>query len=210
LDRARAVRLLGRQTDRGRDIEQCLLDEPRHHPGIGAAAVHRGNSARTTAAQLEEPFAQRVIRSFGDRQFRVGVKSGPRLDDGVDVKSVDVLGEVHEVDRAGVDRKIDDHAAARSSGQKRRQHVAIVFFGDGGVDETQLAVVEQTPIVIVRRDDNEFRPVKANVALDQGQSASTDRTEAEHYDRPVEARMQRPSGGCFGHGVHIRRSFRDS
>jgi hypothetical protein len=55
-----------------------------------------------------------------------------------------------------------------------------------------------------------FVPVEADVPLDQRQSASADRAEADHHDRAVEARMQRPGGAGLDHRIHVRRSFRHS
>jgi hypothetical protein len=43
--------LVESQADLGGDVEQRLLDEPRHHPRIGAAAAHRGDAAGPAAAQ---------------------------------------------------------------------------------------------------------------------------------------------------------------
>ena len=132
----------------------------------------------------------------------------PRLDDGVDVERVDVLGEFDQVDRGGVDRKIDDHAAPRPRRQERGQHVAIVLLGDRGMDEAQLALIEQAAIRVLRRDDHELVAVEADVPLDQRQRSLADRAEADHHDRAVEARVQGrgvdDGVGHMGHGVHIR------
>ncbi len=78
--------LLDLQADLGGDVKQRLLDEPRDHSGIGAAAAHGGDAAGTAAAQIQKPFAQRIVRALRDRQLAVGVKPGPRLDHGVDVE----------------------------------------------------------------------------------------------------------------------------
>ena len=96
----------------GREVEQRLLDHPRHHAGIGAAAADRGDAARTAAAHVEHALAQRIVRALRDRSVRVGIEAGPRLAHRVDVEGVDVLAEVHQVGRGGVDREVDDHAAA--------------------------------------------------------------------------------------------------
>ena len=74
------------------DVEQGLLDHPRHHARIGAAAGHRRDAARAAAAQVEHAFAQRVVRSRRRRQRRVDVETRPGLDHGVDVERADLLG----------------------------------------------------------------------------------------------------------------------
>ena len=198
--------LLEGQAELGGDVKQRLLDEPRHHAGIGAAAAHGGDAARPPPPQVQQAFPQRVIRSLRDRQIAVGVEPGPRLDHGVDVEGVNVLRERHQLDRGGIDRKIDDHAAPRPRDEERSEQVAVVLLGDCRMDETQLAVVEQAAIFVIRRDHDEFAPVKADVPLDQRERSATDRAEADHDDRAVEAGVQGPGGGSLGHGVHVRRS----
>src|SRR5215213_6485463 len=47
------LRLGERDAGIARDIEQRLLDEPRHHAGIGAAAAYRGDAAWTAAAHVK-------------------------------------------------------------------------------------------------------------------------------------------------------------
>ena len=141
------LRLVEGEAEFGGDVEQRLLDEPRHHSGIGAAAAHGGDAARPAAAQIEQAFAQRVVRARRDRQIAIGIKSRPWLDHGIDVEGIDILGERHQLDRGGVDRKVDDHAAARSCGEQRREHVAIILLGDRRMDETELALVQQPPIL---------------------------------------------------------------
>ena len=132
----------------------------------------------------------------------IGIEPGPRLDHRVDVKGIEILGELHQIDRGGIDRQIDDHAAARPCGEQRGEHVAVVFLGDCLVDETQLALVEQMAIRALRRDHGEFLPIEGEVALKERQRAFADRAEADHHDRAVEPRMQRPSGLGFGHRMH--------
>ena len=114
ISRAQSSRVFGSSNFRPisvGDVEQRLLDEPRHHAGIGAAAAHGGDAARPPAAQIEQAFAQRIVRALRDRPVAVGIEAGPRLDHGIDVEGVDILGERHQFDRGGVDRQVDDHAA---------------------------------------------------------------------------------------------------
>ena len=123
------------------DVEQRLLHHPGHHAGVGAAAAHRGDAAGAAAAQVEHPLAQRVVRALRDRAIAVGVEARPRLHHGVDVEGVDVLGELHQLDRRGVDRQVHDHAAARPRGEQRGEQLAIVLLGHRLVEEADLALV---------------------------------------------------------------------
>ncbi len=125
-----------------RDVDERLLHHPRHHAGIGAAAAYGGDAAGTPPAQLEQALAQRVVRALGDRAIAIGVEARPRFHDGVDVEGVDVLGELHELDRRGVDREVHDHAAPRPRRQQRGQDLAIVLLRQRLVNEAQLALVE--------------------------------------------------------------------
>ena len=199
--------LLDLQADLGGDVEQCLLDEPRHHSGIGAAAAHGGDAARTAAAQIEQAFAQRVVRALRDRKLAVGIKARPRLDHGVDVKDIEILGELDEIDRGGIDREVDDHAATRARFEKRGKRLAVVFLGDRHMDETEVPIVEQTTVFVIRRDHHELGAVEPDVPLQQRQRSPADRAEADHHDRTVEGGVQRPGGVGLGHRIHIRRSF---
>src|SRR5947209_7479940 len=59
-----------------------------------------------------------------------GVEAGPRLAYGIDVERVDVLAEIHQVGRGGVDREVDDHAATRPAGEQRGEDRAVVVARD--------------------------------------------------------------------------------
>ena len=52
------LRLLVLEADVPGDVEERLLDEPGHHAGIGAAAVHRRGAAGRPAAGIENVLAQ--------------------------------------------------------------------------------------------------------------------------------------------------------
>ncbi len=184
------------------DVEQRLLHHPGHHAGIGAAAAHRGDAARAPTAQIQQTFTQRVVRALRDRAVAVGVEARPRLHHGVDVEGVDVLAELHQVDRGGVDRQVDHHAAPRPAGEQGGEHLAVVLLGDRQVHEPDLALVQQVTIAVIGRNDDEFRAVEGDVPLDQRQGALADRPEADHHDRAVETGMQRPVGRA-GDGVHV-------
>ena len=171
------------------DIEQCLLDEPGYHAGIGAAAVHHGDAARAFAADIEHALAQGIVRSLRKRDLRVIVEPRPRLRDGVDVVGVDLLAERHQIRRGGIDRDVDDHAAARPALEQRGQHLAKVRFGQSDLDELELALVQQPAVGVDRVDHHELGAVELDVPLEQRQSAAADRAKADHNDRAIEAGM---------------------
>jgi hypothetical protein len=56
-----ALRLLVRDAGVAGDVEQRLLDEPRHHARVGAAAGDRGRPARILAPRGQRRFAQREV-----------------------------------------------------------------------------------------------------------------------------------------------------
>ena len=147
----------GRDAGVAGDVEQRLLDEPGHHAGVGAAAVHSGHAARPAAAEVQHALAERVVRALRQRDLGVIVEARPRLGDGVDVVAVEVLAEVHQVDRGGIDRQIDDHAAPRPGREQRGQHLAVVLLGQADLDELELALVEQRPVGVDRIDHHELR-----------------------------------------------------
>ncbi len=187
------------------DVDQRLLHHPRDHAGIGAAAAHGGGAAGAAPAQVEQALTQGVVRALRDRAVAVGIEAGPGLDHGVDVEGVEVLGELHHVDRRGVDRQVHDHAAPRPHGEQRGEDLAIVLLRQRLVNEAELALVEQPAVAVVRCDDDELRPVERDVPFDQRQSALADRAEADHHDRAVETGVQRPALGRGG-GVHVGHS----
>src|SRR6185437_1885152 len=103
---------------------------------------------------------------FRDREGAVGVKARPRLDHRVDIEGVEALAELHQIDRGGVDREVDDHAAARPRGQQRGQDVAIILFRERSMNEPDLPLVEQVPVAVVGRDNHEFRAVESDMPID--------------------------------------------
>src|ERR1700722_10687682 len=60
--------------------------------------------------------------------------------------------------------------------------------------EANAALVQKLPIGIIRVDDDEAVRVELEVALDQGQRALADRSEADHHDRASDAPVPRPMG----------------
>src|SRR5262249_62264964 len=112
------------------DVDQPLLDHPRHHAGVCSAAAHRGNPTGPATTEVKYALAQGIIRPLRKRAGAVHIKPGPGLDDGIDVERIDVLAKFHQVDRRRIDREIDDHASARTDGEKRLEDLTIVVAGD--------------------------------------------------------------------------------
>ena len=69
--------------------------------------------------------------------------------------------------------------------------------------EADSALIQKLPVGIVRIDDDEAVRVEFEMALDQGQRALADRSEADHHDRAGNAPVPRP----MGHGR--QNSFKD-
>ena len=94
-----ALRLSGLEADVARDIEQSLLDEPRHHAWIGAAAGNRRRAGPERLALVEHFLAKRIIRALRQREPRVDVEARPGLADRVDIERTQFMREAD--DRGG-------------------------------------------------------------------------------------------------------------
>ncbi len=176
------------------DVEQRLFDEPRHHAGVGPAGAHRRRAARPPAPQVHQRFAQGVVRALRHGKPRVGVEARPGLDHRVDVEGADVLAEIDDRHRRGIDRQVDDEALPAAVREQRLQDVAEVLACEPEMLEPDAALVEQRPVVVVGRDDGELRLVEADVAFEQRQGAPADRAEADHHDGAVETGVDRSIG----------------
>ena len=185
------------------EVEQGLLDHPGHHARVGPAAAHHRDPAGATAAYLEHALAQRVVRALRERGLGVAVKAGPGLADRVDIVAVDFLAERHQVGRRGVDRQVDDHAAARPAGEQRGQDLPVVLTGDRELLVAELALVEQLAVGIDGIDDHEFRAIEPDVTLQKRQGAAADGAEADHHDRAGELRVQQMIVVHAGQCIHI-------
>ncbi len=75
------------------EVDQRLLDEPRHHARIGAAARDRRRPAGVGAPLGEHRLAQRVVGARRVAARLVEIEAGPRLDDGVDVERADLAAD---------------------------------------------------------------------------------------------------------------------
>ena len=176
------------------EIDERLLDEPRHHARIGAAARDGGRAAGILAPFREHRLAQRVVRARVVAERLVVIEARPGLDDGVDVERADLTAMTHEVERRGVDRQVDAEALARACGQIFGQHLAIIVAREALMHEADVAVVQELPVGIVRIDDDEAILVEFEVTLDQRQCSFADRPEADHHDRASDAPVLRPVG----------------
>ena len=195
-----ALRLGRRHAEVAGDVEQGLLDEPRHHAGIGAAARHRGDAAGIAAPRFKHGFPQRVIGACLRSQVGIEVEARPRLDHGVDVEGADLAGELHDRDRGGVDRKIDAETAAAAGGQQRHQEIAVILPRHRLVDEPHAARVQDLAVAVVGIDHHHAGLVIGEMAFDQGQGALADRAEADHHDGAVDGGMHGP----IGHSGRLR------
>ena len=174
------------------DVEERLLDEPRHHAGIGAAAGDGGRPAGVLRLLLAHGVAERVVGALLRAGAFVEVEAGPRLDDGVDVERAEFAAEPHDVERGGVDREVDAEAAAAAGGEQRRKQVAIVLAGHGLLDEADVPLVAEPAVAVARIDHHEARRIEFEMALDERQHAPADRAEADHHQGAVDPAVNGP------------------
>ena len=84
------------------------------------------------------------------------------------------------------------------AGEQRGEQLAIIVLRHRLVNEPDLALVQQTPVAVIGRDDDEFRAIEGDVPLDQRQGSFADRAEADHHDRALETGVQlRRSSGVI-------------
>ena len=174
-----------------REVDQRLLDEPRHHPRIGAAAGDRGGAAGVAGALGPDGLAQGVVGARGVGGGGVEIEAEPRLDDGVDIEDAEFAAQLHQVERGRVDREVDAEAPAFALRQERREQVAVVVLRHGLLDEAHAVPVEHAGFVLARIDDDHPALVEIEVALDQRQRAASDGAEADHHDRAGDLAVNR-------------------
>ena len=179
-------------------VDQRLLDEPGNHARVCAAGRNGGCAARVLGLFLAQGFAQRIVRAVGVLHVLVEVEAEPRLDDRVDVENVELAAELHQVDRAGVDREVDAETLAAAFGEKRLQEVLVVVLGDIFLDVADAMLGQDFHVgrVLARVDDNHPALVEFEVALDQGQGAAADGAEADHDDRSGDFAVNRVGYFC--------------
>jgi hypothetical protein len=188
------VRLLELEPEIAGDVQERLLDEPRHHTGIGAAARYSGGASRAFAAGRQNGLAQRIVRAGFRTEPGIEIKAGPRLDHSVDVKGADLTAEFHDVDRRRVDRQVDAKALAAACGQQRAEELAVILARDRLMDEADTAVVQELAVLILGIDDHKTGFVIVEMTLDQRQRAFADRAEADHDNGSADAGVDRPIG----------------
>ena len=176
------------------DIEQRLLDEPRHHAGIGAAARYGRGATGLPAPRGLDGLAQRIVRTLLRPKLRVKIESGPRLDHGVDVERADLAAELHDVERGGIDREVDANALAAALGEERSEQRAVIVARHRLVDETNTPLIQQFAILVLGIDDHEAGFVIFEMTLDQRQRAFADRAEADHHNGSADAGVNGPVG----------------
>ena len=186
------LRLAHLEPDVARDVEQGLLDEPRHHSGIGPAAGDRSRPLAERLALVEHFGAQRIVGALRQSEARVHIEAGPRLADRIDVKRAQFMREADDRRGRNFDGEIDDEGLAGSFGEQRLQEIDEIFPRHGLLDEFIAALVDEMAVDVDRIDYREARPVEMEMALDQGQSAASDRAEADHDDGACDRAVHRP------------------
>ena len=160
----------------------------------GLAPQRRPRSCRPGCLRFSARtrLAQRIVGARGVVGLLVEIEAEPGLDDRVDVEHAELAAELHQVERAGVDRQVDAEALAAALGQQRRQQLLVVLLGHRVLDEGDAALVEQLPVGVARVDDRHARLVELEMALDQRQRSAADRAEADHHDRAGDLAVDGP------------------
>ncbi len=198
-----ALRLIEGRAGVLRDVDQRLLDEPRHHAGIGAAGGNRGGAARILVFGSKKGLAQRVVGALLGAHALVEIEAGPRLHDGVDIERADLPAQRHDVDRGGVDREVDAKALAAAFSEQRHQQFTVIVLRDALLHEAH-AVLLRELAVLMRIDDDKALLVIIEMPLDQGQGALADRAEADHDNGAGNFRVD------WRGGAHLLWSLRKS
>ncbi len=179
------------------EIDERLLDEPRDHARVCAAGRHGGGATGVLVLLGAQGFAQRIVGALRVLHVLVEVEAEPGLNDGVDVENVELAAELHQIDRAGVDRQVDEKALARAFGQERLQELLVVVLGDMGLDMLDAVLGQKLGLVVAGIDDHHPALVELEVTFDQGQCSTADRAEADHDDRAGDLAIYRI--GFLGH-----------
>ncbi|MNX82227.1 hypothetical protein D3C86_1139500 [compost metagenome] len=185
------MRLLDVETGILGEIDECLLHEPGHHAGIGAAGGNRGRAAGPARSFLQHGFAQRIIGSGRIVGIGIEIKTGPRFHHGVDVKHAVLATDPHQVDGGGINRKIDAEALALHAFEKRLENFLIVLLGQMFLDVADVSLGQKGGDILARVDDDEPGPVEIEMTFDQRKSAAPDGAEADHDDGAVNIAVNR-------------------
>ena len=172
-----------------RDIQQRLLDEVRHHPGIRAVRDDGRRAVAPALAQLEHFLAQRVVGASAGGDVRVGVAARPGLDAGVEVQRTLLMAQLDERDARHVYGQVKHEVAAAD---QRLEHVPVVLARERVVDELDAVLRRLVASRVIRGDDRDaVRGQPADVAQDQRQYALADAAEADEDQAAREMGMNR-------------------
>src|SRR5208283_5150195 len=118
-----------------------------------------------------------------------------------------LLRELDDVERADLDREIDDESLAGALLQEGSQHVAIILAREALLQEADPAHVEKMAMRVGGIDDREAALVEVEVPLDQRQDAAPDRAEADEDDGAGNLAVNGPKRGHGGSllGLKLRR-----
>ena len=94
------------------EIHERLLDEPRHHAGIGPAAGHGRRAPRMPGLLLADRGPQSVVGAGLRPGAAIEIEARPGLDHGVDIERSEFAAEPHDVERRGIDREVHAEALA--------------------------------------------------------------------------------------------------
>src|SRR5208283_1313458 len=128
--------------------------------------------------------------------------------DRIDIENVQLARELDDVERANLDRKIDDKALALALGQQGRQNLAVIGLGQRGLKIVDPAHVEQMPMGLGGVDDGEAALVELEMPLEQRQNAPANGAKADQNDRAGDFAMNGPVrhlGGLLGELEMVQR-----
>src|SRR5208283_3812168 len=109
-----------------------------------------------------------------------------------------LLRELDDVERADLDREIDDESLAGALLQEGSQHVAIILAREALLQEADPAHVQKMAMRIGGIDDREAALVEVEVPLDQRQDAAPDGAQADEDDGAGNLAVNGPKRGHGG------------
>lgn len=176
------------------EVDERLLDEPRDHARIGAAGGNGRRAAGVLLLLMAHGFAQRIIGTVGILQVLVEVEAEPGFDDRIDVENVELAAELHQIERAGIDRQVDAEAlAALAVVQKRLQELLVIVLGDMFLDVADAVLGKDFHVgrLFARVDHYHPALVELEMTFDERQRAAADRAETDHHDRAGDLAIHR-------------------
>ena len=186
-------RVLGMAYMEVQDQLLSFLEEPRHHPGVRAAAGDRRRAAGMRALLGPHHLAQRVVGAPRRIAADLEVEAGPRLDDGVDVEDAELAAKPQDVERARLDGQVQAEPA--TLGEQAAEDLPMVLARERRPDVVDAALREEDRVLVRGLDHVDVARIVAEVALDQRQRAAADRAEADHDDGAVDAAVDRVRRG---------------